>query len=84
MMDLDAQARLHAIELLVAQLIAESFRHREDRAEAAGKALQHLLPIIGKLPLPDANLDEEATLRVRIQDAASRILKAAMTRLDET
>ena len=77
-MDIEAKARLHAIELLVTQLISEYLRMVPDPRGQVAHAGEQLHRTAQQIPIDAADLDEEARLRVRIQDVVDEILQAAL------
>jgi hypothetical protein len=77
-MDLDAAARLRAIELVVTQLVAEHLRSVPDPAEQATRAVERLHATADAMPLDAASLDEEARLRVAIKTCVTDFLDAAV------
>ena len=81
MMDVELGARLTAIEILLANLIAERLRATPDPTEASGQALKRILEQINALPLagPDAGM-HAASLRSQIGDAAASVMRMALER----
>jgi hypothetical protein len=79
-MEIDDSARLFALEILIANLIAERLRDTQDPVEASGKALEMILGQIAALPLsgPDAGMHN--IIRTRIGDAAAAVMKMALER----
>jgi hypothetical protein len=77
-MDLDAAARLHGIELVLTQLVAEHLRSVPDPADQATRAVERLHATSDTMPLDTASLDEEARLRVGIKACVTEIVDAAV------
>jgi hypothetical protein len=80
-MDIDIVARLHTLELLVTQLIAEQLQSAPDPREQARSAREQLASAVTRAPLGATTLDEEARLRTRVQEAVTEILDLALRRV---
>ncbi|MDB5408788.1 MAG: hypothetical protein JWL84_3700 [Rhodospirillales bacterium] len=80
-MDDEICARLYAVEILLAELIADKARAMPDPQESAAAALWILQPVISDLPLQEPNLDAEARMRQRIEEALGEVLRMAAARL---
>jgi hypothetical protein len=76
-MDLTETARIAALELLVANLIAEQLRTTPEPVDAAAGALRMLLGQVEALPLTEPP-DQQAMLRSRIGDALGDVMKMAL------
>ena len=79
-MDIEMGARLTAIEILIANLIAERLRGTPDPVEASGHALKSILDQITALPLfgPDAGM--HSVIRSQIGDAVGSAIRMALER----
>ena len=79
-MDIEMQARLCATELLLRQMISEYLRSAPDPREQANHTREQLRWAIARMPLETQSLDDEAKLRVRIEDKIAEILDLALQR----
>lgn len=79
-MSIEIEARVHAFELLLTQLISEYLRGVPDSRQQAAYAREQLARAAAQMPLPSRSLDEEAKLRVRIEEEVARVLDAALQR----
>jgi hypothetical protein len=79
-MDTETSARIFALEILIANLIAERLRGTPDPVEASGQALKMILDQIAALPLsgPDAGMHN--VIRTQIGDAAAAVMTMAIER----
>jgi hypothetical protein len=82
-MEIETSARLFALEILMANLIAERPRTAADPVEASGKALKMILDQIAALPLsgPDAGMHN--VIRTQIGEAAAAVMKMALDRVKD-
>jgi hypothetical protein len=80
-MENELRARLYAIEILLAELLADKARATPDPTEAIAAASWVLQPIISDLPLKEANLDAEAKMRQGIEDAVGEIMRIVAARV---
>jgi hypothetical protein len=76
-LDLTDAARVAALELLVANLIAEQLRTTPEPVDAAAGVLRMMLGQIEALPLAEP-ADQQAMLRSRIGDTLGDVLKMAL------
>ena len=79
-MEIETTARLFALEILIANLIAERLRGTQDPAEASGRALKMILDQIAALPLSGPDTGMHSVIRSRIGDAAMSIMRMAVAR----
>jgi hypothetical protein len=77
----DLRARLYAVEILLAELLADKARATPDPAEAIAAASWIVQPVISDLPLQEPNLDAEAKMRQGIEGAVGEIMKMVVARL---
>jgi hypothetical protein len=82
MPDNDIRARLYAVEILLAEMIADRVRGTPHPQEIAVATLQVLQPAIEGFPLGEQTLDAEARMRQSIADAIADLLRLAISRLD--
>lgn len=83
-MDLDMQAGIYALELLVTQLISEHLRTVPDARGQTRWAREHLHAAAEALAVTCDTLDEEARLRVGIKSEVARILDEALMKAQAT
>jgi hypothetical protein len=79
-MDMEISARLFAIEILIANLIAERLRGTPDSAEVSGRALKMILDQIAELPLSGPDEGMHSVIRSQIGDATASVMKMALER----
>lgn len=79
-MDIETGARLSALEILLANLIAERLRATADPSEASGQALKRILGQIIALPLSGPDAGMHGAIRSQIGDAAASVMKMALAR----
>ena len=79
-MDVELGARLTALEILLANLIAERLRATPDPTEASGQALKRILEQINALPLAGPDAGMHVALRSQIGDAAASVMRMALER----
>lgn len=79
-MDIEAGARLTALEILVANLIAERLRGTPDPVEASGQALKRILDQIATLPLSGPDAGMHSVIRAQIGNAAGAMMRMALER----
>ena len=72
------RARLHAIELLLAQIIAERWTGHADPATSAARVLVKLIAAADHMPLSDTHAAEEARIRNEIKYAVFEVLNTAV------
>jgi hypothetical protein len=72
------RARLHAIELLLAQIIAERLSGQADAAASAASILVKLMATADRMPLSDTHAAEDARVRDDIKYTVFEVLNTAV------
>ena len=80
-MDIETGARLTALEILIANLIAERLRGTPDPMEASGRVLKQIRDQITALPLSGPDAGMHSVIRSQIGDAVGSVMRMALTRV---
>jgi hypothetical protein len=79
-MDTEISARLFALEILIANLIAERLRSTPDPKEASGQSLKKILEQISAIPLSGPDAGMHSIIRSEIGDAVVAVMRMAVDR----